>query len=69
MVIETEIFVDGKMRPLIVRRASDGLSERYDILVDGVLRHPNCTAEDVFRGLAHYAYALSYSLAKALDQL
>lgn len=61
-VIETEMFVDGKLRPLVVKQR--GL--RYDIIVDGVVRHPNCTTEDLFRGLAHYIYGLSYSLQREL---
>lgn len=64
-VIETEMFVDGKLCPLVVKQHG----ARYDIIVDGVVRHPNCTTDDLLRGLAHYIYGLSYSLERELNPL
>lgn len=36
----------------------------YHVIVDGVTRHPDCSAEDVMRALGHYVNSLSYQLSK-----
>lgn len=41
-----------------VRVISAGL--RYSVEVDGVVRHPGCTAEDVMRALGNYLHSAGY---------
>ncbi len=32
---------------------------QYEVQVDGVAKHPNCSAEDVIRALGHYLHSAS----------
>lgn len=37
----------------------------YQVVVDGVIRHGNCSAEDVMRALGNYLHSVSFELKKA----
>lgn len=39
-------------------------NEMFDVIVDGVVRHPNCDNEAVIRALTHYLDSFSYKLSK-----
>jgi len=40
----------------------------YQVVRDGVLRHPNCTAENVMTALAFYLHSALYRAEKLEDQ-
>jgi len=39
----------------------------YLVKVNGEIRHPNCSAEDVMRALGQYLHNVSFELRKAKD--
>lgn len=39
----------------------------YHVKVNGVIRHPDCSAEDVMRALGQYLHNVSFELKKAKD--
>jgi hypothetical protein len=41
-----------------VERAA--LNTRYNVLVNKMVRHPDCSAEDVMRALGHYLFGIGY---------
>lgn len=47
--IIAEALVNGK--PLVVEKLPSG---KYQVSLNGVVRHPNCTAEDAMRAMAFY---------------
>lgn len=54
------IEVDTPFGGLTVLRQSS----QYEVLVDGVVKHPGCTAEDVIRALGHYLHSASTQAGK-----
>lgn len=38
--------------------------ERYNVAVNGEVKHPACTAEDAMRALSHYLQSEGYKLKK-----
>jgi len=51
---------------LQVLKAED---DKYHVVVAGVVRHPNCSAEDAMRALGHYIHELSYRLQSSKRQV
>jgi len=49
-----------KSSVLVVRDAAG----MYQVIRDGVLRHPNCTAENAMTALAFYLHSALYKLEK-----
>ena len=37
----------------------------YQVEMNGVIRHPNCTSEDTMRALAHYLQGFAHQVNKA----
>lgn len=46
-------------RAIVVRKEGD----RYDVSVDGVLRHPGCSGEGVLRALGNYLMVANFSIS------
>lgn len=61
------IIVDVDMfeKPLQVIKKENGL---YDVVHDGVVRHPDCKAENVMSALGHYIHSLDFHLTKATQK-
>lgn len=51
-VLMQRVLVDVESAVGRVRVEQSGL--RYTVAVDGIVRHPDCNAEDVMRALGHY---------------
>lgn len=58
MPVQESVIVDVDAPFGRVRVISAGL--RYSVEVDGVVRHPGCTAEDVMRALGNYLHSAGY---------
>jgi len=53
--------IDNDNFKLVVMKKCNG---KFDVIVDGVVRHPECDNEAVIRALAHYLNSFSYKLSK-----
>jgi hypothetical protein len=42
--------------------------DRYDVVVAGVVRHPNCNADSAIGAMAHYLHGAEYKLMKDAKQ-
>ncbi len=42
----------------------DPSSPRFNVSVNGVIKHPNCSVDAVIRALCHYIHGAEYSLMK-----
>lgn len=62
----TIIDVDLNGKPLQVISVFEGFPEPtyYEVIVDGVVKHPDCSVEDALRALGHYINGLSFQLLK-----
>ncbi len=56
------VHVDLGSKELHVVRQAEVEPAAYDVIVDGVIRHPNSSAEDVMRALGNYIQSLSHQL-------
>lgn len=69
----TEAFTPGQLQVVQLlpdpcycdHNCSCTTSDRYNVLVNGEVKHPNCSAEDVMRALGHYIH----SQANKINQL
>ena len=59
-MIIIDVDLDGKV--LQVVRQGEGGPPAYDVIVDGTVRHPNCSAEDAMRAMGNYIHSLSHNL-------
>jgi hypothetical protein len=49
----------------VVKISEEGAAvPKYNVIVNGVVKHPNSTAENVMAAMAHYIHSLSYKLSK-----
>lgn len=46
---------------LNVIKKDDG---KYDISIDGIVRHPSCDPDSAIRALAHYVHSSTHALTK-----
>jgi len=56
------VDVETSLGNITVQKQENG--EFYDVFVDDVNRHPNCTSEDVMRALSQYMHAVQNRLDK-----
>jgi hypothetical protein len=61
LIVECDIFYNNETVPLAVIRTQDS---RYHVVVNNVVRHPNCAECDAIRAFAVYLHGLSYQLSK-----
>jgi hypothetical protein len=60
---KNDVIVDVDMfgKQLLVKRKENG---HYDVIHDGVVRHPDVTAENAIGALGHYIHGLNHNLEK-----
>ena len=54
-----QVDLNRDTQDISVIKVSDG---KYNVVIDGVIRHPNSGPEDVMRVLGHYLQLLSHKV-------
>lgn len=68
-IVSVDLGTDSHLEVLLspVGSPANPGAATYHVTVDGQIRHPNCSAEDVMRALGNYLHSTSFKLKKATN--